>query len=73
MPIETNKAFTDWKSAEAAAREAERRLSTAWEHFERSRGEPPGADLLAEVSRRRTVANERLTAAIRILDATAPR
>jgi hypothetical protein len=40
MHVNTSEILDEWKSAEASAREAERRLAAAWEHFERTRTDP---------------------------------
>lgn len=73
MPDPSRAAFEDWKSAEAAAREAERQLAAAWESYELTRGAPPTRELMEEVSRRRAIANDRLTLAMKLLDVKAGR
>jgi hypothetical protein len=65
MPANTNQILNEWKSAEASAREAERRLAAAWEQFERTRTEPPGPELFEEVALRRRAASDRLSKAMR--------
>ena len=50
MPERTRKAYNDWKAADTDAREAEARLSQAWEQYERRAAEPPSAELIAQVS-----------------------
>lgn len=58
-----NPAYAGWLQADKAAREAERRLQAAWIAHSMG-GEGPSQQLLAEVSRLRAIANDRLDAAI---------
>jgi hypothetical protein len=67
VPRITKAALEVWRSAEAAAREAERQLSSAWESYERGHLPPPPGLLFTEVKRLRGIANERLAAALRVL------
>lgn len=67
MPGRTKQAFEVWRNAEAAARDAERRLAEAWEQYERG-GSVPADDLVGDVKRLRDVAGKRLAEAIRMLD-----
>jgi hypothetical protein len=73
MHANTSEILDQWKSAEASAREAERRLAAAWEHFERTRTEPPSPDLFEDVTLRRRLASERLSEAMRALRPTGQR
>jgi ferric-dicitrate binding protein FerR (iron transport regulator) len=61
---QAKQAYEAWKVADAAARAAEGRLREAWDQFDRLGGEPPAPGLMAEVSRLRAVANDRLTVAM---------
>jgi hypothetical protein len=67
MHVNTSEILDEWKSAEASAREAERRLAAAWEHFERTRTDPPTPELFEEVTLRRRLASERLSQTMRAL------
>jgi len=60
-------AFEAWKLADAQARSAETRLALAWEGYFARRSEPPSRDLVGEVSSLRSVANDRLSVAMRAL------
>lgn len=62
-------AYDDWRRAEAAARAEEAKLQAAWDLLEAGRALPP--ELLANVSRARMDANEKLSNAI-LLMAMAP-
>lgn len=64
MTQQAKQAYEAWKAADAAARAAEGRLREAWDLFDRHGGEPPAPHLMAEVSRLRAVANDRLTLAM---------
>lgn len=68
MSGHTNEAFSAWKSAEAAARETERRLASAWQQFERTLKDPPGDELFAELRQRKALASERLADALKVLN-----
>lgn len=59
------RAFREWQQADADARLAENEVTDQWNRYYRREGPAPSADLLAEMSRRRTVANTKLQAAIR--------
>jgi ferric-dicitrate binding protein FerR (iron transport regulator) len=61
---QAKQAYEAWKAADAAARTAEARLREAWDQFDRQGGEPPAPALMAEVSRLRAVASDRLTVAM---------
>lgn len=58
-----NPAYASWLQADKAARQAERRLQAARIAHSMG-GEGPSQQLLAEVSRLRAIANDRLDAAI---------
>ena len=60
-------AYDEWKQADARAREAEGRLSQAWDTYFETRTSPPPAELIQEVSRLRAVANDRLTVAMLLM------
>ena len=62
MPEKSRQAYDEWKQADARAREAEVRLSQAWDDYFARRGAPPTAQLIQDVSRLRAIANDRLTA-----------
>jgi hypothetical protein len=66
-------AYDEWKQADMRARKAESNLTQAWDDYFGKRGSPPSADLIQEVSRLRAVANDRLTAAMLMLDPGRPR
>lgn len=68
---QAERAYDDWKSADAAAREAETRLSAAWDESDVT-GEPPSETLIAEVTHKRVIANDRLTAAMNAMRAHRP-
>ena len=67
MTDQARRAYDDWRSADTAAREAEHRLAGAWIALDMG-GEPPSKELLAEVSRLRALASDRLQAAVLALD-----
>lgn len=62
-PTQAEQAYLDWKQADAAARDAETRLSDAWKEYDRT-GRAPSEALMAEVHRLRSIANDRLTFAM---------
>jgi hypothetical protein len=64
MTHAAKQAYTEWQEADAKARQAEERLRLAWERFEAEGGQPPGADLMEEISRCRAAANEKLCVAM---------
>jgi hypothetical protein len=57
-------AYAAWKQADALARDIEATLAEAWERYETKTGGPPTEDLLKEVSRLRSAANDKLTVAL---------
>lgn len=59
-----------WKAADGAAKAAEGRLKAAWDIWEHDRAHPPSVELMAEVSRLRAIANEKLTAAMSLTNPT---
>jgi ferric-dicitrate binding protein FerR (iron transport regulator) len=58
------RAVEEWKVADEQARAAEARLKAAWDAYDAHQGPAPGADLMAEVSRLRPIANDKLTVAM---------
>jgi ferric-dicitrate binding protein FerR (iron transport regulator) len=70
MSAQAKLAYETWRKADAEAREAETRLREAWERYDSREGEPPSADLMAEVSRLRATASDKLTAAMMYMGAT---
>lgn len=58
------RAYDHWKQADAAARDAEIRLATAWEGYFARKSRAPGEELIREVSQLRAIANDRLTSAM---------
>jgi len=60
-------AFTEWRRADAAARDAEQILASAWQAYDAGIAGPPAEELLQEVSRRRSVANDKLTQAMHLM------
>ena len=60
----SRKAYDEWKTADADARAAEEQLARAWEDYFTRRGSAPSHTLIREVSRRRAVANDRLSHAM---------
>jgi hypothetical protein len=60
----SRRAYDEWKSADAAARAAEEQLARAWEDYFAHRGSAPSHGLIREVSRRRAIANDRLSHAM---------
>lgn len=69
MTERAKRAYAEWQAADALARIAEGRLKSAWEIYDREHGAPPTPDLMAEVSRLRTLANEKLTTAMMMIGA----
>jgi hypothetical protein len=63
----SRRAYEDWKEADAAARVAEQDLALAWESYFSRKGHAPAHSLILEVSRRRAVANDRLSRAMSAL------
>jgi hypothetical protein len=57
-------AYAAWKQADALAREMETELAQTWERYSEKSGDPPTQELIAEVSLRRSVANDKLTLAL---------
>lgn len=57
-------AYHEWRRADEAARAAENQLKDAWDRFDRKEGPPPGEQLMAEVSRLRASASEKLAQAM---------
>lgn len=51
-----------WEEANSLVREVEDRLAAAWAAFAAAAAGPPGADLLAEIAKRRRECDERLAA-----------
>jgi hypothetical protein len=68
---EAEASMREWKSANAEAIQAERRLTRLWTEFEEGRGGPPSVDVLFEVNRVRAWANYRLVDAMLHLRALA--
>ena len=66
-------AYEEWKEADAAARVAEQHLAHAWEEYFAHVSGAPSHKLILEVSRRRAVANERLSRAMSTLSAAVAR
>ena len=64
MTQASRKAYDEWKSADAAARAAEEQLAKAWEEYFARHSGAPSHTLIREVSRRRAVANDRLSHAM---------
>ena len=64
MTQASRRAYDEWKSADAAARAVEEQLARAWEDYFSRRGSAPTHTLIREVSRRRAVANDRLSHAM---------
>jgi hypothetical protein len=60
-------AYRDWQDADGRARAAEARMKEAWEAYDLRNGEPPSQELMAEVSRLRAIANDRLTVAMMLM------
>jgi ferric-dicitrate binding protein FerR (iron transport regulator) len=55
---EERRASDAWKDADTAAREAETRLRTAWQAYEAGTSGPPLSELIQEVGRLRSRAND---------------
>ena len=64
MIEESRRAAEDWKQAEEAQKEAEALLKEAWHSYFSKAGRAPSAELIAEVSRLRQIADEKLREAI---------
>ena len=62
-------ALDAWKRADADARIAEARLLAVWELYEKGLVAGPDESLLREVTRLRSLSNERLMAAMLVLGA----
>ncbi|HUR88259.1 MAG TPA: hypothetical protein VMZ74_04155 [Ramlibacter sp.] len=71
MTEPSRKAYEEWKEADAAARVAEQDLALAWEHYFSRKDHAPSHALILEVSRRRAVANDRLSRAMSALASSA--
>ena len=63
-------AYEAWNQADAQARQAEARLGQAWQAYFDGTGRPPEDQLISEVARLRTLANQRLSAAMAALSVT---
>lgn len=73
MTEPSRKAYEEWKEADAAARVAEQDLALAWEGYFAHKSAAPEHALILEVSRRRAVANDRLSCAMSALSTSASR
>jgi hypothetical protein len=69
MPETSRSAFEVWKSTDALARAAEDKLHAAWDSYDRKEGPPPSAELMADASRARALANNALTVAMKAMEA----
>ena len=65
MSEESRRAADAWRTADAAQKEAEALLKGAWNSYFSRMGHAPSAELVAEVSRLRQLADEKLQEAIR--------
>jgi hypothetical protein len=65
MPERVRTAVDEWRRAEADAKAAEGRLKAAWDEYDKH-GHPPSADLVEEVHRLRSIADEKLSEAMRL-------
>lgn len=70
MTEKAKAAHDAWKEADQEAQAVEAQLSEQWKRHDAKLGPPPSAALMAEVSRLRSIANERLTVALRMLGRT---
>jgi len=61
-------AFEAWRNADQAARAAEQALQRAWDNYALCGGDPPGRELIQEVTQLRSAAHVKLTAAIEVVD-----
>jgi ferric-dicitrate binding protein FerR (iron transport regulator) len=61
-------AFEAWRTADQAARQAERLLQRAWDDYSSGRGSPPSKSLIRDVTQLRAAAHEKLTQAIAVVD-----
>lgn len=68
MTEKARRAHDEWLAADAHASDAENRLKLAWDAYERD-GPVPDDSLAADVSRLRTIANDRLIGAVMALRA----
>jgi ferric-dicitrate binding protein FerR (iron transport regulator) len=64
MTLDHRQAYEAWQQADQAARSAEQRMKDAWIDHEQRRGTLPTTELMAEVSRLRSMANDKLTLAM---------
>lgn len=64
MTNRSREAVEAWKAADAEAKAAEGRLKAAWDIYEYDRNQPPSAELMADVSRLRAIANDKLAIAM---------
>jgi hypothetical protein len=71
MPQAANEAYAAWKRADDEARSAENRLKEVWEKHDRHQGPPPSAELMAEISLLRSLASDRLKAAMKLIGSAA--
>jgi hypothetical protein len=60
-------AFNQWKDSDAKAREKEAELKRAWEAHDKGGADVPSPELLDEVSQLRTIAQDKLTQALRAM------
>lgn len=65
MIEESQSVAEEWRSADAAHKEAEALLKGAWFSFLSKAGQAPSPELVADVSRLRRIADEKLQEAIR--------
>lgn len=76
IPPVTNRAlsaYQEWAVADAKAREAEIMLAGAWRAYFDGRSAVPADELVQEVARLRTEANERLSIAMTAIGTSPPR
>lgn len=66
MANRAREAIQAWKIADGEAKAAEGRLRAAWDIYDHDKSLPPSADLMAEVSRLRSVANAKLAEAMKL-------
>ncbi|MBK0392918.1 hypothetical protein [Ramlibacter algicola] len=64
MIEESRRLADDWKQAEEAQKEAEALLKEAWHSYFSKDGRAPSAELIAEVTRLRRIAEQKLQEAI---------
>jgi hypothetical protein len=67
VTTKAGQAFDEWRSADEAARSAERLLQRAWNGYALGQGSPPSNELIHDVGRLRAKAHDKLTNVIAVV------